>query len=78
MRRSKRGRREDAEIHWCDETGAAADQQHDGYAARGGGEVEITIPHPHEPDLDDSNEGSVHHDHKETMTAALLYVRSEC
>ena len=50
-----RAAREDAEIHWCDETGAAADQQpRRGYARGAAGEDRgARSPHPHEPDLDD-------------------------
>ena len=51
-----RAAREDAEIHWCDETGAAADQQPRRGYAREGRPARIEVPdppHPHEPDLDD-------------------------
>ena len=45
-----------AEIHWCDETAQAADQQPRRGYAREGRPARIEVPgspHPHEPDLDD-------------------------
>jgi transposase len=67
---------EDAEIHWCDETGAAADEQpHRGYA-RTGEPARIEVPDPHirmNQISTISNEGAVHFlTYKETMTAALF------
>ena len=67
---------EDAEIHWCDETGAAADQQpHRGYA-RTGEPARMEVPDPHirmNQIATISNEGAVHFlTYKETMTAALF------
>ena len=56
----RRAAREDAEIHWCDETGAAADQQPRRGYAREGRPARIEVPdpaHPHEPDLDDQQRG---------------------
>ena len=71
-----RAAREDAEIHWCDETGAAADQQPRRGYAREGRPARIEVPDPHiRMNLIStiSNEGSVHFmTYKETMTAALL------
>ena len=68
--------REDAEIHWCDETGAAADQQPRRGHAREGRPARIEVPDPHiRMNLIStiSNEGSVHFmTYKETMTAALF------
>ena len=77
IRRSKRrAAREDAEIHWCDETGAAADQQPRRGYAREGRPARIEVPDPHiRMNLIStiSNEGSVHFmTYKETMTAALF------
>ena len=67
---------EDAEIHWCDETGAAADQQPRRGYAREGRPARIEVPDPHiRMNLIStmSNEGSVHFmTYKETMTAALF------
>ena len=42
-----RAAREDAEIHWCDETGAAADQQPRRGYAREGRPARIEVPDPH-------------------------------
>ena len=71
-----RAAREDAEIHWCDETGAAADQQPRRGYAREGRPARIEVPDPHiRMNLIStiSNEGSVHFmTYKETMTAALF------
>ena len=67
---------EDAEIHWCDETGQAADQQPRRGYAREGRPTRIEVPDPHiRMNLIStiSNEGSVHFmTYKETMTAALF------
>ena len=78
-----RAAREDAEIHWCDETGAAADQQPRRGYAREGRPARIEVPDPHiRMNLIStiSNEGSVHFmTYKETMTAALFITFwSEC
>jgi len=67
---------EDVEIHWCDETGAAADRQpHRGYARIGEPAV-IEVPDPHirmNQISTISNEGEVHFlIYKETMTAVLF------
>ena len=71
-----RAAREDAEIHWCDETGAAADQQPRRGYTREGRPARIEVPDPHiRMNLIStiSNEGSVHFmTYKETMTAALF------
>ena len=71
-----RAAREDAEIHWCDETGTAADQQPRRGYAREGRPARIEVPDPHiRMNLIStiSNEGSVHFmTYKETMTAALF------
>ena len=70
-----RAAREDAEIHWCDETGAAADQQpRRGYAREGPGEDRGARPRIRMNLISTiSNEGSVHFmTYKETMTAALF------
>jgi transposase len=72
----RRAAREGGEILWCDETGAAADQQpRRGYARRGR-PAKIEVPDPHiRMNLIStiSNEGSVHFmTYKETMTAALF------
>jgi transposase len=71
-----RAAREGAEIHWCDETGAAADEQpRKGYSRRGR-PAPIEVPRPHIRMNQIStigNEGSVHFlTYKETMTAALF------
>ena len=72
----RRAAREDAEIHWCDETGAAADQQPRRGYAREGQPARIDVPDPHiRMNLIStiSNEGSVHFmTYKQTMTAALF------
>jgi transposase len=72
----RRAAAEDAEIHWCDETGAVADRQpHRGYA-RTGEPARIEVPDPHirmNQIATISNEGEVHFlTYKETMTAALF------
>ena len=69
-----RAAREAAEIHWCDETGAAADEQaREGYA-REGDPARVEVPRPHiRMDLVStiSNEGEVHFlTYKESMTGA--------
>src|ERR1700733_3655066 len=70
----RRAAAEEAEIHWCDETGAAADQQpHRGYA-RTGEPARMEGPDTHirmNQIATISNEGAVHFlTYKETMTAA--------
>jgi transposase len=67
---------EDAEIHWCDETGARADEQpRKGYARRGD-PAWIEVPGPHirmNLVATITNEGEVHFlTYKESMTAALF------
>jgi transposase len=67
---------EDAEIHWCDETGAAADAQpRKGYSRRGH-PAPIEVPDPHirmNQVATISNEGMVHFlTYEETMTAVLF------
>jgi transposase len=72
----ERAAREGAEIHWCDETGAAADKQpRKGYARRGRpAAIEVPDPHIRMNQISTvSNEGAVHFlTYKETMTAALF------
>jgi transposase len=72
----ERAAHEDAEIHWCDETGAVADQQPRRGYAREGWPARIEVPDPHiRMNLIStiSKEGSVHFmTYKETMTAALF------
>jgi transposase len=67
---------EDAEIHWCDETGAAADAQPRKGYARQGHPAWIEVPDPHiRMNLISTitNEGSVHFlTYEETMTAAVF------
>jgi transposase len=72
----ERAAREDAEIHWCDETGAKADEQpRRGYSRRGH-PAPIEVPDPHiRMDLVStiSDEGEVHHmTYERTMTAAVF------
>ena len=71
-----RAAREDAEIHWCDETGARADQQPRKGYAREGDPARVEVPKPHiRMDLvaTITNEGEVHFlTYKEAMTAALF------
>lgn len=72
----ERAAREGAEIPWCDETGAAADEQpHKGYA-RLGHPAWVEVPGPHirmDQIATITNEGAVHFlTYKETMTAALF------
>jgi transposase len=72
----ERAAREDAEIHWCDETGAAADAQSwKGYSHRGQpAPIEVPDPHIRMNQISTiTNEGAVHFmTYKETMTAARL------
>jgi transposase len=72
----QRAARESAEIHWCDETGAAADQQPRRGYAREGQPAPIEVPDSHirmNMVSTISNDGSVHFmTFKETMTAALF------
>ena len=72
----QRAAREGAEISWCDETGAAADQQPQRGYARQGQPARMDVPDPHiRMNLIStiSNEGSVHFlTDKPTMTAALF------
>ena len=72
----RRAAREGAEIHWCDETGAAADRQPRRGYARKGQPARIEVPDPHirmNMVSTISNEGSVHFmTYKPTMTAALF------
>src|SRR3954469_23812158 len=67
---------EGAAIYWCDETGAAADQQPRRGYAREGQPARIDVPDPHirmNMISTISNEGSVHFmTYKQTMTAALF------
>jgi transposase len=72
----KRAAAEDAQIHWCDETGAAADEHPGcGYARRGEAAT-MEVPDRHiRMNLISTitNEGAVHFmTYKETMTAALF------
>jgi transposase len=68
--------REGAEIHWCDETGAAADEHPRKGYARTGHPAWIEVPHPHiRMNLISTitNEGEVHFlTYEESMTAALF------
>src|SRR5205823_540711 len=70
----ERAAREDAEIHWCDETGATADEQPHTGSARRGQPASIEVPDPHirmNQISTITNEGAVHFmTYKETMTAA--------
>jgi transposase len=72
----ERAAREGAEIHWCDETGAAADEQPREGDSRRGRPAPIEVPDPHvrrNQISTISNEGAVHFlTYKETMTAALF------
>ena len=71
---AERAAREDAEIHWCDETGATADEQpRKGYSRRGRpAPIEVPDPHIRMNQISTiTNEGAVHFmTYKETMTAA--------
>jgi transposase len=74
----KRAAAEDAEIHWCDETGVAADE-HPGYGyARQGQLTQAEVPDSHirvNMISTITNEGAVHFmTYQETMTAALFIV----
>ena len=72
----ERAAREDAKIHWCDETGAAADEQpHRGYAREGrAAEMEVPDAHIRMNQVSTiSNEGEVHYvTYERTMTAAVF------
>jgi transposase len=72
----ERAAREDAEIHWCDETGAAADEHPRKGYARTGHPAWIEVPHPHirmNLIATITNEGSVHFlTYERSMTAALF------
>jgi transposase len=72
----KRADDEGAEIHWCDETGAVADEQpHKGYSRQGQpARIEVPDPHIRRNQISTiSNEGAVHFlTYQETMTAALF------
>jgi transposase len=72
----ERAAREGAEIHWCDETGAKADEQPRRGYARQGDPAWIEVPRPHiRMNLVStiSNEGEVHFlTYKESMTGALF------
>jgi transposase len=67
---------EGAEIHWCDETGAAADEQPRKGYARKGDPARIEVPKPHirmNLIATITNEGEVHFlAYKESMTGALF------
>lgn len=71
-----RAAREGAEIHWCDETGARADEQPRKGYAREGDPAWIEVPGPHirmNLVATITNEGEVHFlTYKESMTAALF------
>jgi transposase len=72
----RRAAREDAEIHWCDETGARADEQPRRGYARIGHPAWIEVPDPHiRMNLVSTitNEGSIHFlTYEKTMTAKLF------
>jgi transposase len=72
----RRAAREGADIHWCDETGAAADEHPRKGYARTGHPAWIQVPHPHiRMNLISAitNEGEVHFlTYAESMTAALF------
>lgn len=72
----KRAAEEDAEIHWCDETGAAAAEYPGKGYAREGQQATKEVPNIHiRMNLISTitNEGAVHFmTYKETMTAALF------
>lgn len=67
---------EGAEIHWCDETGAAADEQPRKGYARKGNPAWVEVPKPHirmNLVATITNEGEVHFlTYKESMTGALF------
>jgi transposase len=74
----RQAQEEDAEIHWCDETGVAADKHpHTGYA-RKGQPVSMEVPESHirmNTISTVSNSGEVHFmTYSSTMTAALFIV----
>jgi transposase len=74
----RRAEEEDAEIHWCDETGVAADE-HPGYGyAREGQPAQAEVPDSHirvNMISTVTNEGDVHFmTYRENMTAALFIV----
>jgi transposase len=74
----KRAEKEDAEIHWCDETGVAADE-HPGYGyARQGRPAQAEVPDGHirvNMISTITNAGAVRFmTYRETMTAALFIV----
>jgi len=68
----ERAAREGAEIHWCDETGAAADEQPRRGYARAGDPAWVEVPKPHirmNQVATITNEGEVHFlTYKESMT----------
>jgi transposase len=72
----ERAAREGAEIHWCDETGARADEQPRKGYAREGDPAWVEVPKPHirmNSVATITNGGEVHFlTYKETMTAALF------
>ena len=72
----QRAAHEDGEVHWCDETGAAADEHPRKGDARTGHPAWIQVPHPHirmNLIATITNEGDVHFlTYEETMTAALF------
>jgi transposase len=72
----ERAAREGAGIHWCDETGAAADEHPRKGYAREGRPARIEVPHRHirmHLISTITNEGEVHFlTYKESMTAALF------
>jgi transposase len=74
----ERAEEEDAEIHWCDEVGVAADQQPArGYAPEGeAATMEVPDPHIRANQISTiTNEGKVHFmTYTGTMTAALFLV----
>ena len=72
----RRAAREGAEIHWCDETGAAADRHPRKGYAREGDPAWIEVPKPHirmNLVATITNEGEVHFlTYKESMTGSLF------
>jgi transposase len=72
----ERAAREGAEIHWCDETGARADEQPRRGYAREGDPARVEVPKPHirmKLVATITNEGEVHLlTYKESMTGALF------
>jgi len=75
---AQRAEEENAEIHWCDETGVAADE-HPGYGyARKGQPAQAEVPDCHirvNMISTVTNQGAVHFmTYRETMTAALFIV----